>query len=63
MVQQIEKNIPNDGDVAERVADHLETFWAFGMRKQLYDYVATHRSEFGFQIQQAVDLLHAKAKA
>ena len=63
MIQQIEKNVPNHGDVAEKIAGHIESFWAPAMRTQLYNYVSTHRSEFGFEIQQAIDLLHAKAKA
>jgi formate dehydrogenase subunit delta len=45
MANQIADNFSFHDDVVERIADHLERFWAPSMQKKLIDYDQTHGAD------------------
>lgn len=63
MVDQIEKNMPFDGDKAELIATHLVKFWTPVMRADLYKEVSSRPSDFSPVIGQVVEILHSQANA
>lgn len=57
MANQIAENFSFHDDTVDRVADHLQRFWAPSMRRQLYDFHAAGGSGLQPSVQKALERL------
>lgn len=63
MIENLERNLPQHADLADKIAAHLDAFWTPAMRSQMYSRMAGDRASFSPAVQQALDTLHGQAKA
>lgn len=63
MVQQIEKNMPDHGDIVSKISSHLIRFWTPKMRSDLYAEVNAHRENFSPVVVAVIDDMRAQAMA
>ena len=63
MVEQIEKNMPDHGDIVNKISGHLIRFWTPKMRSDLYAEVNANRANFSPVVVGVVDDMRAQAQA
>ena len=63
MVEQIEKNMPDHGDIVSKISSHLIRFWTPKMRSDLYAEVNANRDNFSPVVVGVVDDMRAQAQA
>ena len=63
MVEQIEKNMPDHGDIVSKISSHLIRFWTPKMRSDLYAEVNANRDKFSPVVVGVVDDMRAQAQA
>ncbi len=63
MVEQIEKNMPDHGDIVSKISSHLIRFWTPKMRSDLYTEVNANRDNFSPVVVGVVDDMRAQAQA
>ena len=63
MVEQIEKNMPDHGDIVSKISGHLIRFWTPKMRSDLYAEVNANRDKFSPVVVGVIDEMRAQAMA
>ena len=58
MANDIAANLSFQGDAADKIADHINRFWAPRMRKLLLEYAANDGKDMSAAVMCALKLLH-----